>query len=530
MVARATQQREREVKLEAKLDLALPDLRPLVGGTVRLAEERLDAAYFDTPDFRLWERGLTFRHRLGEGPEPGTWTLKLPAAHEAAGSAMLDRTEVSWPGAREQIPEGARRLLQGLVRHAELDVVVELHTERRPLELHDGHGRPIAVLDDDTVTVHGGPRDGLRFREVEVELADAERTGPADPDESIAAVVRALQQAGARRQRSPKMATALGLEPGSRVLRPVHLDRNSTLETLVRRTLHAGLDRLLQHEIQLRLDPTRPPVVAVHQARVATRRLRSDLATFSPALDEVWVRHTRDDLKWVGTALGRVRDLDVLTETFSRPEKGPPIDAAGRRELLSRVADQRRLAADELAALLDNEARYLRLLDRLDAAVAAPPFRSGRSRHDRRRSARRDPRPDNLARRVMPRLVAGSWRSLRRRVRGSGSTPSNRDLHRVRIKAKQLRYAAEAAAPVIGKRARRTAEKASSLQTVLGDFHDAVTAEEWLWNEALRSSPWGSFSAGQFTAAMRQRQRALRRRWPKQWRKLDRPKLRRWLA
>ena len=71
----------------------------------------------------------------------------------------------------------------------------------------------------------------------------------------------------------------------------------------------AALERLLDHDIGVRLgeDPE-----FVHQSRVATRRLRSDLKTFRDALDPVWVDRMRAELKWLGADLGGVRDADVL--------------------------------------------------------------------------------------------------------------------------------------------------------------------------------------------------------------------------
>jgi CHAD domain-containing protein len=519
---------EREVKLEADLDLALPDLRGLVGGTFRLPEQDLRAAYFDTPDFRLWNRGITLRQRTGEGPASGTWTLKLPRASTAK---TLDRTELSWPGSREEVPGEARRLLRGIVRNAELQQVAELNTLRRPLELQDRHGHRFAVLDDDTVTVSGGPHDGLRFREVEIELADETGPSPEDggraDDDVLDAVVAALRKAGARPSDSPKLAIALGLgdAPAGRGAGG-GLDKHSSLGEVVRASIDTGLGRLLDHDVGLRLDPSKPPEHDVHQARVATRRLRSDLKTFRSALDPVWVRHTRDDLRWLGDALGKVRDIDVLTAGLGRRAKESPIDAAGQRELLGHLAEQRRIACRQLSYVLEGDKRYLHLLDRLHGGAQGPPFRA---KQGPGRQGRRDPLPDNPARNVLPRMVGKSWRSLRKQVRRAGDHPTDAQLHRIRIKAKQLRYGSEAAIPVIGKQARRTADAAQDLQTVLGDHHDAVGAEQWLWSEALGASPWGSFSAGQLTAEQRRIQFRLRKVWRRDWKQLDQKKVRAWL-
>jgi CHAD domain-containing protein len=114
-------------------------------------------------------------------------------------------------------------------------------------------------------------------------------------------------------------------------------------------------------------------------------------------------------------------------------------------------------------------------------------------------------------------------------VRRAGRRPDDRALHRLRILAKQLRYASETAVPVIGRRARRTASAAEGLQSVLGEFHDTVTAEAWLRLQA-RHDPDG---VGPAVAWLVERQRCarrrLRRRWRPAWERLDDPKRRRWL-
>jgi inorganic triphosphatase YgiF len=108
---------EREVKFTADAAFELPDLRGTVGQTVRLPEQSLVTSYFDTPDLRLWERGITLRHRRGEGSEAGTWTLKLPEGHSVQ---ELERRELTWAGDEAALPPGARRILRGVVGRASL--------------------------------------------------------------------------------------------------------------------------------------------------------------------------------------------------------------------------------------------------------------------------------------------------------------------------------------------------------------------------------------------------------------------------
>jgi CHAD domain-containing protein len=200
-----------------------------------------------------------------------------------------------------------------------------------------------------------------------------------------------------------------------------------------------------------------------------------------------------------------------------------PIDTKGANELGSALMAQRQGGSRRLAELLASE-RYLVLLDRLDAASQLPPF------HARSRVGEyRGPVADDPARRALPSLIGKQWREVRRQVRKSGPTPTNHELHRIRIRSKQLRYGAEAAGPIIGKPARRLATAAERLQTVLGAHQDTVTAQQWLRRQA-KAGPWAaSFAAGQLSEVQARRQGRLRRQWRAGWRKLNKKKIRRWL-
>ncbi len=171
-------------------------------------------------------------------------------------------------------------------------------------------------------------------------------------------------------------------------------------------------------------------------------------------------------------------------------------------------------------------ARYLDLLDRLHAAALAPPFSSAKRRSP---AVDHSVRSDDLARDVLPALVRVPWKKLRRRVRRAGSHPSDRQLHRIRIAAKQVRYASEAASPVMGDVALETAQRAEALQTVLGDHHDAVAAEEWLRLAAVDGTGMAGFAAGLRAAHERSLQRSLRREWRAVWSDLSSKKVTRWL-
>src|SRR5206468_1899371 len=78
---------------------------------------------------------------------------------------------------------------------------------------------------------------------------------------------------------------------------------------IVRRAIAQSYARLDANELGV-FDGRDPE--AIHQARVATRRLRSDLRTFEPLMDRDWTTRLRADLQWLGADLGDVRDLEVL--------------------------------------------------------------------------------------------------------------------------------------------------------------------------------------------------------------------------
>jgi hypothetical protein len=136
---------------------------------------------------------------------------------------------------------------------------------------------------------------------------------------------------------------------------------------------------------------------------------------------------------------------------------------------------------------------------------------------------------DAPARRLAPSVVNGPWRHVARAVAALGPEPTDEALHEVRIRAKRLRYACEAVAGVIGKPAIDLARAAADLQGVLGDFHDAIVAEEWLRaaTETATSAP--ALAAGQVIARERDEAARCRGVWPASWKRLDRKKLRVWL-
>jgi CHAD domain-containing protein len=495
--------KEREAKLEAPPGFELPELGGPDDGFSAAPQpaRRLRTTYYDTADLRLARWGASLRYRPGEG-----WTVKLP---EGSDGALLVRAEHTFPGDGNRPPAEARALVRPFVRAARLSPSVRMRTLRRPVELTDPEGKRIGELVDDEVQVLDGRRIMTRFRELEVEL------DPEAGTELLADVVDRLVEAGARAaEPTPKYLRALaGRERamGPEVAEP-EAGPGASVETLLRHDLAESTLRLFRHEAGVHVgeDPE-----AVHQARVATRRIRSTLRTFSKLLDEEWTDRLRADLKWLANLLGQVRDTDVLLERFADHLADLPADdqKAGRR-LLARLSEQRDQARRRLLGAMA-QAKYAQLLDDLVAAAAAPALLPG---------------ADRPAAEVTPPLVHKPWKKLRKEVRKAGDDPPDEELHQIRIRAKRARYAAEAVEPVFGKPAERFADAIADIQSVLGDHQDAVVGEAWLREAAGASRRDVALVAGMLIAAERAAAAGTRDRWRSVWEAADRGKLRAWLG
>ena len=493
---------EREVKLAAAPSFRLPDLRGVVEGAVveDHPARRQQTTYYDTSDLRLARWGCSLRHRDTDG-----WTLKLPSS--GTGS-LLVREEIRFEGDAKLVPDAAVDLVRAYVRTAPVAPVTRLRTLRRAVALRDADGRLLAEVVDDEVSVMDGRRLAARFRELEVEA------GEAATEEAIELVLDLLRTAGAGgSDPTPKNVRALG----PRAAQPPEvtvdeLQSGATAGRVFRHALAGSVIRLLRHDVVIRLD-TDPE--GVHQARVATRRMRSDLRTFGSLLDPAWSAGIVEDLRWLGGKLGAARDADVLLGRLTA--RATLLDGADRQaigRLLAELARAREAAHTDMLAAL-REPRYAEILDRLVDAANAPRLLL---------------EADLPAATVLPRLVRGPWRRLERAVSRLEEPPTDEELHAVRIAAKRVRYASEAVAPLLGKPARDLAQAAAALQDILGEHNDAVVAARWLRGPMANSrSVRTAFVAGELAGLERWAAAETRDQWRPAWKRLRDRRLRSWM-
>lgn len=500
---------EQEVKLGVSPRFTLPDLEGVLGLRATLApDQRLDAVYVDTPDLRLARSGLTLRHRSGEG-----WTLKVPEGD--AGPEVLSRRELTVAGDIATVPAELAGLVTAWVRTSSLAPVAHLRTVRRRLLLSDGEGTAVAEVVDDDVSVLHGEHLALRFREVEVELAAGA------PAVVLDEVVGRLRMSGAGAADAvPKVMRALGpraTEPPELVGAAADEGAESAAAVILS-AVKASVRCLLRHDLGARLGGAGD----VDQARVATRRLRSDLRTFAPLLDQGWSKPLRAELAWLAAALGDVSDAEAMVARLrAAASRLPSVDAEAAIRLnfgLESAVDKPR---ERLSAVLDDP-RYAALLDRLVSSVEAGHEAEGA--------------PEWLARgaeapaAVVPALVRRPWKRLRTAARAAMPDASDDALRQVGVRAERCRYAAEAVAPLIGAPATRLASALADVERVLSDLHDAVVAEDWLRSLAPALDPAQGMVAGQLVAGQRAAAEISRGAWSRAWRRVDRGKLRAWLT
>jgi CHAD domain-containing protein len=295
------------------------------------------------------------------------------------------------------------------------------------------------------------------WREVEVELGTGD-------DGLAAAAGDRLLAAGARRSASAskvgrvlgdRLAAVAGPLPGGRT--------PGTAGEFVLGALGDEVAALQAADVLLRTD--QPD--AVHQIRVAARRLRSTLAAFRGVLDGTATDPLGDELSWLDGQLAGAGDtevaLDHLREVVAAQPEELVLGPVGARLQQTRIREGQ--VGSDRARLTLSEGRYVDLLDALYAVLADPPFtaRSG------------DP-----LRGVLRKATRRSARDLRRRLKAAGRAKEHGRsvaLHDVRTAAEQLRHTAELGRGEVprGKRVCRAAQRA---QQVLAELQDTVVTRE----------------------------------------------------
>jgi CHAD domain-containing protein len=456
---------ERELKFDVGPGFRLPGLTDVLpsGGRIESGSQQLRSDYYDTRDHALLRAQMTLRRRTGS-TDVG-WQLKVPQEPF--------REEIrTGPTDDDAVPEELADLLLGVRTGQELVQVASVTTERSVTTLLDADGRRLAEIDDDNVQASaiddGAATTPTTWREVEVELGGDDlgllndlgkrlRRVGARPSASSSKLARALDAdeaagATANTPKTPKAAKA----PKARTAKLRAADVVMAYVGQQQRVMLAG-------DLALRRDQDS----AIHQTRVAVRRLRSTLRVFAPFFDERQTADLDAELRWYAAMLGAVRDRQVLRDRLDTAIADVdetlllgPVRARVDAELQREQSDSWQHLKTELTA-----DRYLNLLANVARWVRQPPITG---------AARRPTR-------AIAKLMRRGENRVAQRLRHANETEDTHVLHAARKAAKRARYAAEAAGPVIGtKEATRRAKKYQWLQDLLGEHQDSLVSADLL--------------------------------------------------
>jgi CHAD domain-containing protein len=447
----------RHIEVERKFDVAESTGSPSFAGIAEIVRvgrqtQTLDAVYFDTPGRDLASKRITVRRRTG-GADAG-WHLKLPAGPDARTEvrAPLGTANGSGDGSQENVPSELLDVVLAIVRDRPLGPVARITTTREVHLLCGADGAVLAEFCDDQVTASRAATPDAtpteqRWREWEVELVAPEANS-------------ALMDLLSHRLLGAGAAPAGHGSKLARVLGTTQNDLDLGVADPVHQAVAEQVDQLLVWDCAVRADADD----AVHQMRVTTRKIRSLLQTSPDSFGLSDDASILDELRELAGVLGEARDAEVLAERYRRALDGLPAQLVrgSVRERLIDGAEHRYRTGLRRSLDTLRSSRYFRLLDVLNALVAAPPAAP----------ANQEPAP------VAIDAGYNKVRKAAKTARHVAEEDRDSAIHRIRKRAKRLRYTAAA----IG--ATEVSDRAKAIQSLLGDHQDSVVSRAHLTQQA----------------------------------------------
>lgn len=504
--------------LEVEWQFAALDTRPVLrwlqshaapGYTVEpRGTQSLDDTYLDTPDWRIHRAGYTCRVRSrGDGAE-----LTLKSMAEARDGIRTRREITAALPAPDADPKAAPgeagEALRALCGRQPLAPLFRLVTTRQRFSLADADG-PLGeiALDDTTIPVTDDEPVRLARVEVEVDAAALDRARP-----FVDVLVAACSLGPAATSKFEAALVATGQRPPEPPsFGPETVEPSMTVGQVAYAVLRRQFRVFLLNEPGTRLGED---IEALHDMRVATRRLRAAMAVFRPFLTARMLAF-RDEFGQVARALGEVRDLDVQLERMEEWRASFPADRVHLLDGIEALLRKRRAAARRRMLQVLDSRRYERLCARFAAVLRAGPpksFAPGRT--------------PVLA--VAPDLVERRYRKVRKLGDRIKKTSPPEAYHLLRIEAKKLRYALEFVGNgIYGKPALEFSARVTALQDLLGLHQDAYVAIEMLEELAAsagrRLEPGTLMAMGMLAERYRAHAEELRAKFPSVYRQLAGP-------
>jgi triphosphatase len=434
--------------------------------------QSLTSVYFDTDDGEVNKAGYSLRvRRVGDC---FTQTVKT----NGGSAGLFDRGE--WEAPVDQMEPDLKALdwtplgkLKTLNRKVEPVVCSDVE---RTTWLIDRDGSVIeAALDSGTVSAGD---EEAKFHELELELRAGKPKALFDFAQEMSRDVPLQVGVLSKEERGLMLAEGgFGHEHKASVL---NIDKSMDAGQAFALIVHECIRHFRLNEALI-MSEQNPK--ALHQARVALRRLRTAFSLFRPAIQQASLEPLRMELREFLTPFGEARNLDVFLDKY-----GDELGWRDRRKLTSALAR----TYDEVIDTLNAQRSRDMFLDLVEWTVSG----------DWRMDAASTP----IGAFASERLDA-VWMKVKHKG-AKLSDLEEHQLHRLRINVKKLRYAVDFIAPLYAKkRVRKFASSLEDMQDCLGLIHDDMVSRQIVADFALSKT-------GRTDATKRSRQlKAMERRF-----------------
>lgn len=421
----------------------------------------LDSVYFDSDDRLLRDRGLTLRVRHVDHRRVQTIKSTDPGVGLFERSQWEQTIEGDQPDLSRVGDAALGRILSDEVRKP-LKPVFETRFERTAYHLNGGHADIVMAIDEGQIVATDASRP---ISEIELELKHGSPADLFKIARDILDIVPARLEFKSKPERGYELVekTAVAVETACDPQLSAGMSSGRAFTLVGRaclRHLAANVPAMIERNGN-----------ALHQMRVALRRLRAAISLFSAVVADDRAEAIKSELKWLAQELGPARDLDTLLVEVIKPLREQHTNEPGLVSI-SNTFTRKRLKSYRRAQETVQSARFRALL--LDTAEWIEAGHWSTS-EDALMRARREMPIDIYA--------AGQLSRRYKRIRRRGARIHDLDplqLHRLRIQVKKARYATEFFSGVYhGKKSAKQCKKIKSsliqLQNCLGRINDIVT-------------------------------------------------------
>ena len=437
-----------EIELKLEIDPGdLPSVRdnPLLANAESRSSRQV-TVYYDTPETKLKKHGFTLRVRSADGH----FIQTVKPVTDSVGLLSREELECEVDSLAPDLSLLREHPIFACIDDSEADSLGELirsEVERTIWLVDIGNGQVEVDLDHGTM-VAGKRSTG--FAELELELREG------SPVTLVMAARRMSDYSPVR------LGVLTKADRGFRLVKneqakvakagPVKVHARMRVGEAFDTVVHACLKHYRLNE-PLVIEGSNPS--ALHQCRVAMRRLRSALTLFRPAVGDVEFQHLREELRWFTAQLGDARNLDVyLQRNLPKEER-------------DRLLTEREAAYDHVREAM-NSHKFRRLLIDLVGWCAIGAWRRGK-----------------LAQQTIASFATARLDRLWRTISAAGrrlAAMDEAERHRIRIQIKKLRYAVEFLEGIyvhVRTSERRFAAAVEELQESLGTLNDMTTARSF---------------------------------------------------